>query len=185
MKKTAQLLMAGMLSMVAASCGNGSSSADAYKIAQPEDTIANLNNTASSRNMSDNPQSSDSDNNIVESLTLPNAASESFAGTYEFTDDTNTWVLVVEKEHGSDYRGTAYIYNKSENDGSKYHGTWYKYHDMKYARFTFVDDAPTISFPSQRKKLVLPYIDSEWVYCNSAAAEANNPGLRLLVTKIK
>lgn len=100
-------------------------------------------------------------------------------GTYEFSDNINTWVLIVNNDE------TAVIYNKSKGGNVKGYGSWYKYSTMKYATFHFHDKAPIVWFPSGEETMSSPRLTEDWIYYDSSAADAKNPEKRLPVKKVK
>lgn len=182
MKNLFNLIFVGLVAFSLTSCG-GSSSSDKERIAELEAQLAELKGDNSTNNSSTDEESSYISSGSTTSSTRSNK--QSVVGTYEFSDNINTWVLVVEKEDADDDEGTAYIYNKSSKDGTKCYGSWYKYSHMKYASLEFSEKAPIIFFPSEEETLRYPYINSEWIYANRSASEAKNPNLRLALKKIK
>lgn len=182
MKNGILIFVACMMSLVVASCGGNSNSSEADRIAQLEDSIRKIqsdkivdgNNESKVESYSDDDSfSSSSQSKSVDSF------GGDVEGTYEFSDNINTWVLVVNGDE------TAYIYNKAKGDGVKAYGSWYKYDHMKYAAFSFSDKAPRVFFPSGEETLRYPRINNEWIYYNSSAADAKNPEKRLPLKKIK
>ncbi len=182
MKNGILIFVACMMSLVVASCGGNSNSSEADRIAQLEDSIRKIqsdkivdgNNESKVESCSDDDSfSSSSQSKSVDSF------GGDVEGTYEFSDNINTWVLVVNGDE------TAYIYNKAKGDGVKAYGSWYKYDSMKYAAFSFSDKAPRVFFPSGEETLRYPRINNEWIYYNSSAADAKNPEKRLPLKKIK
>lgn len=182
MKNVISIIVACMMSLVVASCGGNSNSSEADRIAQLEDSIRKIqsdkivdgNNESKVESCSDDDSfSSSSQSKSVDSF------EGDVEGTYEFSDNINTWVLVVNGDE------TAYIYNKAKGDGVKAYGSWYKYDHMKYAAFSFSDKAPRVFFPSGEETLRYPRINNEWIYYNSSAADAKNPEKRLPLTMIR
>lgn len=182
MKNGILIFVACMMSLVVASCGGGSNSSEADRIAQLEDSIRKIqsdkivdgNNESKAESCSDD----DSFSNSSQSKSVDSFGGD-VEGTYEFSDNINTWVLVVNGDE------TAYIYNKAKGNGVKAYGSWYKYDHMKYAAFSFSDKAPRVFFPSGDETLRSPRINNEWIYYNSSAADAKNPEKRLPLKKIK
>lgn len=182
MRNLCLIFLACVMSLVMASC-SGSSSSDKKRIAELEAQLAELKSNNSSS--TEEESSYASSGSTTSSTPSYSQSSQSVVGTYEFSDNINTWVLVVEKDDDCDDEGTAYIYNKSKGEGVKCYGSWYKYSHMKFADLSFSEKAPIVFFPSQEKTLYNPYISSEWIYYNSSAADAKNPNLRLKLKKIK
>lgn len=187
MRKITFLIMTAILMLSTAGCGGNS---DAKRIAELEDSIAKLNGnsekteepTAVEETASRASSSSSNDDYISESYSSSSSHSQSAGspvGTYEFSDNINTWVLVVESDE------TAYIYNKSKGADVKCYGSWYKYSSMKYAALSFSDKAPVVWFPSGEETVRYPRINDEWIYYNSSAADAKNPEKRLPLKKVK
>lgn len=173
------------MSLVIARCSENSSS-DKKRIAELEAQLAELkSNNSTNSSLSEEESSYVSSRSTTSSTPSYSQSSQSVVGTYEFSDNINTWVLVVEKEDDGDDKGTAYIYNKTKGEDVKCYGSWYKYSHMKFASLNFSEKAPIVFFPSTEITLRYPYINSEWIYANSSASEAKNPNLRLKLKKIK
>lgn len=159
-----------MMSFVVASCGGNSNSSEADRIAQLEDSIANLNNRiangseSKADNGSEDMQGSGSNNNHV--------------GTYEFADTQgHKFVLVLNEDE------TATI---QVNDLVRY-GTWKLYSpigNLPLVAFNF-DEMPQIALPNGEKKCQFLAIVGNYIYEDWQNVKSKNPRYRLSIKKIK
>lgn len=170
MKNVILIFVACMMSFVVASCGGNSNSSEADRIAQLEDSIANLNNRiadgseSKANNDSEDMQGNDSNNNHV--------------GTYEFTDTQgHKFVLVLNEDE------TATI---QVNDLLRY-GTWELYSpigNLPLVAFNF-DEMPQIALPNGEKKCQFLVIVGNYIYEDWHNVKSKNPRYRLPIKKIK
>ncbi|MDE7154573.1 MAG: hypothetical protein K2O00_09080 [Muribaculaceae bacterium] len=168
MKKLTYLFVACMVSLVVASCGGGSNSSDADRIAQLEDSIKILNNKLQSNITSEIQGDEERSSYDPSSPTSSN-------GTYQFTDVEGTkWKLHI----NSDKTATL------EGNGNIYYGSWY-YSDGN-PRVNF-DETPHIGFPhSERLDSHYMTIIGEYIYGGDSGgtnSKAKNPRKRLSITK--
>lgn len=170
------------MSLFVVSCG-GSSSKDKERIAELEAQLAELQAGSTSDNSMIEYDSSYTSSTSSNTSTRSNKG-QSIVGTYEFSDNINTWCLVIERDEDNSDEGTCYIINKSKGGDVKCYGSWYKYSTMKYASLHFSEKKPIVFFPSGEETLRSPYVNTEWIYANSSASEAKNPNLRLPLKKI-
>ena len=103
-----------------------------------------------------------------------------YVGTYEFTDDINTWVLSIFEDE------TAQIKNESGN--TICYGSCSDFLEYSnYISVWFSDEYPIIFFPSGEEKgyNLCIYRGANYLYCGSSAANAKNPRKRLTLKKIE
>lgn len=171
MKNVISIIVACMMSLVVASCGGSSNSTEADRIAQLEDSIANLNNriadgsASKADNDSEDMQGNDSNNNHV--------------GTYEFTDTQgHKFVLVLNEDE------TATI---QVNDLVRY-GTWELYSpigNLPLVAFNNTNEQPQIALPNEEKKCHYLAIVGNYIYEDWQNVESKNPRYRLPIKKIR
>lgn len=112
-------------------------------------------------------------------------------GTFEFKDRLgNEWILTVKNDE------TATIKTKGSDHPA--YASWYKYDNMKYAKFRCSEKGPMIAFPGSEIYMhdngyagvigaeACGYfcIDGKYIYYDSTAADAKNPEFRLPLKKI-
>lgn len=174
MKKVISVIVAGMMSLVVASCGGSSNSSDADRISQLEDSIANLNNKLNN-GVPSVEVNAESNSNVSSVNTSENDA----VGTYEFTDsEGHKFILTLNDDE------TAQI---KINDLVRY-GSWEKYSPIEDNPLVHFDgdEEPVITFPDHGARdcrymsIVGNYIYYEW-----ESVKAKNPKLRLSIKKIK
>lgn len=181
MKKLTYLFVACMVSLVVASCGGGSNSSDADRIAQLEDSIARMNSRTEST-----PKTYNSDYNETEyqqpqssesKYSDNSAKNESgYVGVYEITDNFGSPIIV---NVNADETATL------NYAGEEYYGSW-----EKSSKYDFVIDfpwegQPYIEFPSGKELVVALCVDENLAYDGRANLEAKNPKKRLPIKKIK
>ena len=128
----------------------------------------------------------------TESMTTSSSATNSETptsdfGTYEFSDNFNTWALTLNDDE------TCTIVNKSKGGEVVAYGSWdhWTYNEKLSAMYwcKFVDKVPQVWFEGEGDfcSLSSPVIDVQtmYVYENHSAWEAKNPQLRLKATKTK
>ena len=166
------------MAIVLISCG-GNSTRDKERIAELEAQIDELKKGGNNADCTSSEENSSNVSSTTTSSTT--TSSQSMVGTYEFSDNINTWVLVVDIEDGDK---TCYIYNKSKGDDIKCYGSWWKMNTQKFAHLSFSDKVPHVFFPSEESSLSSPCITKDWIYSGFSAAESKNPNLRLPLKKI-
>lgn len=128
----------------------------------------------------------------TESMTTSSSATKSETptsafGTYEFSDNFNTWALTLNDDE------TCTIVNKSKGGEVVAYGSWNHWtYDEKHSAMyqcNFNDKVPKVWFKGEGDfySLSYPVIDVKtmYVYKNLSAWEAKNPQLRLKATKTK
>lgn len=128
----------------------------------------------------------------TESMTTSSSATKSETptsafGTYEFSDNFNTWALTLNDDE------TCTIVNKSKGGEVVAYGSWnhWTYNEKISAMYKckFNDKVPQVWFEGEGDfySLSYPVIDVKtmYVYKNESAWEAKNPQLRLKATKTK
>lgn len=106
-----------------------------------------------------------------------NPKSESYVGTYEFTDEiNNSWVLILNSDETATIgkKGSDKVAYGSIEDW-KNGEVWVRFHD----------EVPMIWFPSGEKPGSQMPLVNGYLYYNKDSSDAKNPRNRLPVTKIK
>ena len=137
-------------------------------------------------NASDKAKEAQSETQTVE-ITDNIPISDGFPGTYEFSDNAHTWILVVENgDTPENFKGSAYIYDKS-NQAEKYSGSWVhlKSDKVDIKQITFIENRPSVNFPSGKKELFMPSLTTDWIYSDIRTLKDENPDERLAIKKIK
>ena len=118
------------------------------------------------------------------SKTTEESSAPSVCGTYEFSDDLNTWELTVNADE------TCTIRNKSKGGDAVCYGSW---NDCTYIghghRLSFGDLQPKVWFKGDGdySSLRYPSIDfaNMWIYKGESELLSKNPNKRLKLKKIK
>ncbi|MBD5307132.1 MAG: hypothetical protein HDS14_05845 [Bacteroides sp.] len=157
MKKLTYLFVACMVSLVVASCGGGSNSSEADRIAQLEDSIAKLNsNEVSDGNGTDG---------------------NNFSTTYKAIDKHGTTFYFVLNEDKS-AKATA----KGMN-GTVY-GSWEDLSNINRGICIELSDyIPNIYYEAGTQEFHSVYIKDGWLYAKGDYAKANNPQWRIKIEK--
>lgn len=173
MKKLTYLFVACMVSLVVASCGGGSNSSEADRIAQLEDSIARMNKQLNNAVPSDGVNAESNSN-----VSSVNASENDVVGTYEVKDHLDqVWIFTLNADESA-------TVTKKGGDAVGY-GSW---SDDRYDNGIWFDfeEEPRIVFPNMQEGFFgHGDMNSGYLYRTVNAAKSKDPHQRLEMKKIK